>query len=176
VLVNQLSEQLRARPEELPERISGVVSRLREAERELNRLRSVQLLESAATIAAGAENVGGVAFVTHRVPAGTDPDSMRKLALDVRSRIPALRPAVVMITGVPADRPVVVIAVNDAGRGAGLSAGTLVGGAAKALGGGGGGKADIAQGGGAPNAGAGEVNASFDAVRRALRDSGRSGG
>src|SRR5262249_38876045 len=31
VLVNQLSEQLKARPEELPERISGVVSRLRDA-------------------------------------------------------------------------------------------------------------------------------------------------
>ncbi len=176
VLVNQLSEQLKARPEELPERISGVVTRLRDAERELNRLRSAQLLESSGEIAAAAENVGGVAFVAHRVPEGTDADGMRKLALDVRSRIPVMRPAVVMITGVPADRPVVVIAVNEAGRGRGLSAGTLVGGAARVLGGGGGGKPDIAQGGGAPNAGAGEVNAAFEAVRRALRDSGRSGG
>ena len=55
-----------------------------------------------------------------------------------------------MIVGVPADRPVVVIAVNEAGRGVGLSAGHLVGGAARALGGGGGGEPDIAQGGGAP--------------------------
>ena len=38
VLVSQLSEQLKARPEELPERISGVVTRLRDAERELERL------------------------------------------------------------------------------------------------------------------------------------------
>jgi alanyl-tRNA synthetase len=176
VLVSQLSDQLKARPEELPERISGVVARLRDAERELNRLRSAQLLESSGQIAAAAETIGGIAFVAHRVPEGTDADSMRKLALDVRSRIPVMRPAVVMITGVPADRPVVVIAVNEAGRGRGLSAGTLVGGAARALGGGGGGKPDIAQGGGAPNAGAGEVNAAFDAVRNALRDSGRSGG
>ena len=57
-----------------------------------------------------------------------------------------LRPAVVALIGAPADRPVVVIAVNEAGRGFGLSAGTLVSGAAKALGGGGGGKPDIAQG------------------------------
>jgi alanyl-tRNA synthetase len=77
----------------------------------------------------------------------------------------------VVIVGVPADRPVVVIAVNDAGRGAGLAAGKLVGVAAKALGGGGGGKPDIAQGGGSPNTGANEVNAAFDAVRSALRDS-----
>jgi alanyl-tRNA synthetase len=56
-----------------------------------------------------------------------------------------------MVTGVPADRPVVVIAVNEAARGYGLVAGQLVSAAAKALGGGGGGKPDIAQGGGAAN-------------------------
>ncbi|MFZ0753989.1 MAG: alanine--tRNA ligase, partial [Trebonia sp.] len=122
VLVNQLTEQLKARPEELPERISGVVSRLREAERELNRLRSAALLESAGDIAAAAEDIGGVAFVAHQVPDGTDADALRRLALDVRGRVPAQRPAVVMITGVPADRPVVVIAVNEAGRAAGLAA------------------------------------------------------
>ena len=175
VLVSQLSEQLKARPEELPERISGVVSRLREAERELTKLRSAALLESAGEIAAAAEDIGGVAFVAHQVPDGTDADAMRRLALDVRGRIAAARPAVVMITGVPADRPVVVIAVNDAGRSAGLAAGALVGGAARALGGGGGGKPDIAQGGGAPSTGdaaAASISAAFEAVRGALRDSG----
>jgi len=175
VLVSQLSEQLKARPEELPERISGVVSRLREAERELNKLRSAALLESAGEIAAAAEDIGGVAFVAHQVPDGTDADAVRRLALDVRGRIAAQRPAVVMITGVPADRPVVVIAVNEAGRSAGLAAGALVGGAARALGGGGGGKPDIAQGGGAPSTGeaaAASISAAFEVVRVALRDSG----
>jgi alanyl-tRNA synthetase len=153
-----------------------VVTRLREAERELARLRSAQLLESSGQLAAAAENIGGVALVAHQVPDGTDGDAMRKLALDVRGRIPAPQPAVVMVAGVPADRPVVVIAVNEAGRALGLAAGTLVGTAAKALGGGGGGKPDIAQGGGAPSAGPGAVNAAFEAVRSALRDSGRTGG
>jgi alanyl-tRNA synthetase len=175
VLVSQLSEQLKARPEELPERISGVVTRLRDAERELNRLRSAQLLGSSAEIAAAAENIGGIAFAAHQVPDGTEADSVRKLALDVRSRIPASRPGVVMIIGVPADRPVVVIAVNEAAHGIGLAAGTLVGAAARALGGGGGGKPDIAQGGGAPNAGSAEVSAAFEAVRDTLRDSERTG-
>jgi alanyl-tRNA synthetase len=175
VLVNQLSEQLKARPEELPERISGVVTRLRDAERELAKLRSASLLEASGSLAAAAENIGGVAFVAHRVPDGTDADGIRKLALDVRGRIPAAQPAVVAIAGVPADRPVVVVAVNEAGRGTGLSAGALVGAAAKVLGGGGGGKPDVAQGGGSPNAGANELNAAFDTVRRALRDTGRAG-
>jgi alanyl-tRNA synthetase len=176
VLVNQLSEQFKARPEELPERISNVVTRLREAERELGRLKSAQLLEGSGQIAAAAENIDGIAFVAHRVPDGTDGDSMRKLALDVRARIPATQPAVVAVTGTPADRPIVVIAVNEAGRGAGLSAGTLVSGAAKALGGGGGGKPDIAQGGGAPGTGPAASNAAFDSIRSSLRDTVRTAG
>jgi alanyl-tRNA synthetase len=176
VLVNQLSDQLKARPEELPERISNVVARLRDAERELTRLKSAQLLEASGQIAAAAENIGGIAFVAHRVPDGTDADSMRRLALDIRAKVPAPQPAVVALAGRPADRPVVVIAVNEAGRGSGLSAGTLVGGAARALGGGGGGKPDIAQGGGAPSAGPAEVNAAFDTIRGALRDKVETGG
>jgi alanyl-tRNA synthetase len=86
--------------------------------------------------------------------------------------VPRGQPAVVAVIGVPADKPVVVIAVNEAGRGFGLSAGSLVGTAARALGGTGGGKPDVAQGGGAPIAASnpGVIDEAFDAVRRALRD------
>ena len=171
VLVNQLSEQLKAPREQLPERISGVLTRLRDAERELQRLRAARLLESAAQIAASAADINGIALVAHRVPDGTDADDLRKLALDVRGRLPRSRPAVVMMVSVPADRPVVVIAVNETGQDAGLSAGHLVGIAARALGGGGGGRPDVAQGGGvalAPDSNV--VDEAFDAVRAALRD------
>ena len=171
VLVNQLSEQLKAPREQLPERISGVLTRLRDAERELQRLRAARLLESAEQIAASAEDISGTALVAHRVPDGTNPDDIRKLALDVRGRLPRSQSGVVMIVGVPADRPVVVIAVNEAGRGVGLSAGDLVGSAARALGGGGGGRPDVAQGGGVPmGPDSSAVDEAFGAVRAALRD------
>ena len=172
ILVSQISEQLKTRREELPERISGLVTRLREAERELQRVRSAQLLEVAGDLAARPEEVGGVAFVAHRTPDGSDADNIRKLALDIRGRMPTDRPAVVMVVGVPTDRPVVVVAVNDAARDRKLAAGALVGLAARALGGGGGGKPDVAQGGGAPLGpdGAGRIDAAFASVRDALRD------
>lgn len=164
VLVAQLAEQMKARKEELPERISGVVTRLRDAEKELEKLRSQQVLAIAGSLADGAQDVNGIAFVGHRAPDGTGADDLRKLAVDVRGRLTA-RPAVVMVTGVPKDRPVVVVAVTGGARERGLKAGALVGLAAKALGGGGGGKDDLAQGGGANPAAVGDALA---AVERAV--------
>ncbi|TDD71445.1 alanine--tRNA ligase [Actinomadura rubrisoli] len=164
VLVAQLSEQMKTRKEELPERVSGIVSRLRDAERELDRLRSQQVLAIAGSLAEGAKDIGGTAFVGHRAPDGTGADDLRKLAVDIRGRL-AARPAVVMVAGVPKDRPVVVVAVTDGARDRGLKAGALVGLAAKALGGGGGGKDDLAQGGGADPA---AVPGALAAVERAV--------
>ena len=59
----QLAEQFKARPEELPERIGGVVDRLRQAERELEKLRADAVLSSAGALADGAEDIGGIALV-----------------------------------------------------------------------------------------------------------------
>jgi alanyl-tRNA synthetase len=172
VLVSQLTEQLKTRREELPDRIAALVSRLREAERDLDRLRSAQILGAAAELASSAEDAGPAALVAHQLPDGTTADDIRKLALDVRGRLPQQRPAVVVIAGVPADRPAVVVAVNDAARNRGLAAGALVRSAAQALGGGGGGRDDMAQGGGAPQGDrAGQAIAeAFDAVRAVVRD------
>jgi alanyl-tRNA synthetase len=164
VLVAQLAEQLKTRREDLPERVSGLVTRLREAEKELERIRSRQVLEIAGELAGGAQDVGGVAFVSHRAPGGVGADDLRRLAVDVRGRLTG-RPSVVVVAGVPKDRPVVVVAVSDEGRARGLRAGALVGVAAKALGGGGGGKDDLAQGGGANPEAIGEALA---AVRRSV--------
>src|SRR6516164_5780352 len=108
VLVSQLSEQLKAPREELQDRVAALRARLRNAQRELGRLRSAQLLGEAAELTRGAEDIGGAAFVAHRVPDGTTADGIRKLTLDIRGRLPADRPAVVMVAGVPADRPTVV--------------------------------------------------------------------
>jgi alanyl-tRNA synthetase len=172
VLVSQLSEQLKARREELPERVAALVTRVRDAERELDRLRSAQLLGAAEELTRGAEDIGGAAFVGHRVPDGTPAEGIRKLALDVRGRVPAGRPAVVTVIGVPADRPTVVVAVNERARELGMTAGAAVRAAAGRLGGGGGGRDDVAQGGGAPlgDRAATAIDDAFDAVRAVVRD------
>ncbi|QWC86700.1 alanine--tRNA ligase [Nocardioidaceae bacterium] len=162
VLVAQLSEALKVRPEQLPERVEDLVERLRAAEKEIEKVRIGQLLSSAGDMAAQATDVAGVAVVAHRAD-GAAPGDVRTLALDVRGRIPASRPAVVAIVGVTDDKPAVVVAVNDAARAGGLSAGDLVRTVATTLGGRGGGKPDVAQGGGGD---ATQVEAALEAVRR----------
>ena len=151
ILVAQLADALKARPDELPDRVGSLVTRLRDAERELDRLRAGQLLQAAPGLVQTAEDLHGVSLVTHHAPDGTGADDVRKLVTDVRGRFPVDRPAVVAVaasSGGPDARPVVVIGVNDAARACGVKAGELVRHAARTLGGGGGGKDDLAQGGG----------------------------
>jgi alanyl-tRNA synthetase len=148
VLVSQLTEALKVRPDELPDRVAGLVERLRTAERDLDRIRAAQVLQAGSQVAAAAVPVNGSLVATHQAPDGTSADDLRRLAVDVRTRLPQDRPGVVVLAAVTGQRPTAVATVNDAARAAGLSARVLVQQVASALGGGGGGKDDIAQGGG----------------------------
>ncbi len=147
VLVAQLSEALKARPEELPERVHDLVERLRVAEKEIERVRVAQLLAVGADVAAAASDVAGVAVVAHRVD-GAGGGDLRSLALDVRGRLPAGRPGAVVVLGAADGKVSVVAAVNDEGRARGVSADELVRAIGPLVGGKGGGKDDVAQGGG----------------------------
>jgi alanyl-tRNA synthetase len=164
VLVAQLSEALKVRPEQLPERVDDLLDRLRTAEKEIEKVRLQQLLSGAGELASRAEDVAGVAFVG-QVVEGAGGGDARTLALDVRGRLSGERPGAVVIIGVQDGKPSVVAAVNDSGRGAGISANALVRAAAGVLGGKGGGKDDVAQGGGSDASRALEA---LEAVRRDL--------
>jgi alanyl-tRNA synthetase len=146
-LVAQLGEALKAPAEELPGRVDDLLQRLRTAEREIERIRSASLTARAGELAAAARDVYGVSFVGHVVD-GADGAAVRKLALDVRGRLPSDRPAVVAVVGSVDGKPSVVIALNDLAQEWRLKAGELVRVAAGVLGGNGGGRDDVAQGGG----------------------------
>jgi alanyl-tRNA synthetase len=147
VLVAQLSEALKVRPEQLPERVHDIVERLRAAEKEIEKVRVSQLLAAGGTLAAEAEDVAGVKVVAHRAD-GAGGGDVRSLALDVRGRLPAGQPGAVVIIGSGDGKVAAVAAVNDEGRARGLSANALIRAVGPLLGGKGGGKDDVAQGGG----------------------------
>jgi len=164
VLVSQLAEQFKAKPEELPERIGGVVERLRVAERELEKVRADAVLSSAGALADSAEDVAGTALVAVAAPDGIGGNDLRALASDVRGRLGA-RPGVVALFSADGDKLSFVVATTSAARDAGLAAGKLVPSFAAAVGGRGGGKPDLAQGGGTDPSG---IPAAIDALRRQL--------
>jgi alanyl-tRNA synthetase len=147
VLVAQLTEALKVRPEELPARVNDIVQRLRRAEKEIERVRVVSLLARAGELASSPREVHGVRYVG-QVVEGAGAADVRRLVLDIRSRMGNDAPGVVAVVGSSDGKPNIVVAVNDTARAQGLDAGALVRTAAAALGGSGGGKDDVAQGGG----------------------------
>ncbi len=167
VLVAQLAEQLKARPEELPDRIQGIVERLRTAERDLEKHRADAVLASAGALAQGAEDLDGTALVAVTAPAGVEGNDLRSLASDVRGRL-GDRPGVVALFSADAEAGKVsfVVATTAAARDNGLAAGKLIPSFAPAVGGRGGGKPDLAQGGGTDPSG---IDAAVVALRAAVR-------
>ena len=83
-LVGQLTEVLKVRREELPERVAAIVSRLRDAEKEIDAIRTQQVLADAAGLVDQAQDVFGVRVVTRNAGEGVGADDLRTLVLDVR--------------------------------------------------------------------------------------------
>ncbi|MDG4824442.1 alanine--tRNA ligase [Asanoa sp. WMMD1127] len=159
LLVARLAELYRVPGEQVAERVAQTISQLRDAEKELEKLRGQLVLGGAAALAAGAVDIRGVAFVGTEAPEGAAGNDVRTLAQEIRGKIDAARPAVVAVAGRSGGKASLVVATNAAAKGRGLSAADLVKGA---LSGRGGGNADLAQGGGVPAAEAANLLAAVE--------------
>ena len=165
-LVTELTEMLKVPSGLLADRIATTLTKLKTAEKELERLRKEQLTAAAAQLVGTAKDAAGVKVIAHDAGQVSGADDLRGLALDLRTRLGS-EPAAVAVAGVSNDRPVILIATNEAARAAGVKAGALVRLAAGILGGGGGGKDDVAQGGGTDAAKVGAALAAVvDAITR----------
>ncbi|STD06425.1 Alanine--tRNA ligase [Dermatophilus congolensis] len=165
LLLSQISDLVKAKGENIPDRIAALMAKLKSTEKELTAMRAAQLRAANANLANDAIDISGVAVLTHDLGADAGADDVRSLVLDIRGRLGEDKPAVVALTGVAKERPLIVIATNEAARKEGIKAGALVKTAATILGGGGGGKPDIAQGGGTDTT---KIADALEAVRHAI--------
>jgi alanyl-tRNA synthetase len=147
VLVAQLSEALKARPEELPERVHDMLERLRTAEKALEQTRVAQLLSQGAQLAEDAADVDGIRVISLRVD-GADAGDIRTMALNLRGRLSQEQPGAAVLVGVKDGKVAVVAATNDRARDRGVKANDVLAAVMPLVGGRGGGKDDVAQGGG----------------------------
>jgi alanyl-tRNA synthetase len=146
VLLNSLTEIIKgARTEELPERISDLLIKMKEVEKELASFRSTAALAQVGELTKKSQTVNGFSFISAVMPDGLQPDDLRKISIDLRGR---LKNSIVALISSNESKPVLVVAVSDEARAAGIKAGALVKIGSQILGGGGGGKDDFAQGGG----------------------------
>jgi len=163
VLLNSLTELIKgSRTEELPERISDLLTKMKEIEKELAAVRSAAAMSDLSSLAAKAKVVNGTSLIALKIADGVVVDDLRKIALDLRNRS---ADSVVVLISVADGKPVLVCAVSDAARDKGIKAGALVKIGSTVLGGGGGGKDDFAQGGGTS---ASEVTNALIAIEKAL--------
>jgi alanyl-tRNA synthetase len=166
LLLAQLSDLVKARPEELPERIEAALTRLKDAEREIAKQRSAAMLANLDGVLGAGQEVGAVRVWTFAAPEGTDAGGLRELVTRGRDKAGREVAAVVVGAAVDGDKVSLVAATNEAGRAAGVSANRVLQAGLSALGGRGGGKDDMAQGGGS---GADQVDAAFAAATEAAR-------
>jgi alanyl-tRNA synthetase len=162
LLVSRLAELFRVPGDQVAERVEQTVTALRDAEKELEKLRAQMVLGGAGALAGQARDLGGVAYVGTEAPEGAATNDVRTLAQEIRGKIDPARPAVVAVAARANGKASLIVSVNAAAKGRGLSAADLVKGA---LSGRGGGNADLAQGGGVP---ADQVPALLSAVEKAV--------
>ena len=163
-IVQSLSDMLKVPGPDVIDRVSGLLAKIKEAERTIAKLNQQQVLAAAGTAVQAAERIGEIVFSGTELGAVSSGDDVRSFVQDVRNRLGS-EAAVVAAIGSAAGKPSVVVGLNDAAREAGYKAGDLVKTACRILGGGGGGRPDLAQGGGTDMSKAPEALA---ALRREL--------
>jgi len=146
ILLNSLTSLIKgARVEELPERISDLLTKIKDIEKEIAAFRSAGAFAQVNEIATTAIDINGVSTIAALLGDGILGDDLRKIALELRAKSAV---SVVALISVNDSKPVLVVATSDGARALGVKAGALVKIGSTILGGGGGGKDDFAQGGG----------------------------
>ncbi|MDX1632028.1 MAG: alanine--tRNA ligase, partial [Thermoanaerobaculia bacterium] len=142
-LLETIGERLGTETERVPEEIEGLQERVREAEKELARLRREMVKGSTEESEAAPVEVDGIRVLAREVPAAPAQE-LREMADMLRQRLGS---GVVVVGSREEEKVSLVAAVSDDVTDR-VHAGDLVRTLASRLGGGGGGRADFAQAGG----------------------------
>ncbi|NEP11472.1 MAG: alanine--tRNA ligase [Symploca sp. SIO2C1] len=145
-VVKELSDRFKAKPEELPERITSLQNELKASQKQLDALKQELALAKSDQLLAQAESVSEFKVLVAMME-NADPDALKTAAERLQQK---LGESAVVLGSVPAEGKVSLVAafspkVNKQKK---LQAGKFIGGIAKICGGGGGGRPNLAQAGG----------------------------
>ncbi|QNE89642.1 alanine--tRNA ligase [Corynebacterium incognita] len=164
-LLEGVARDMKAKPEELPDRIAALAEKLKNAEKELENFRKAQLVAKAADMVASAHDVNGFKVITMRLPEGTAAGDLRTVAADLRGRV-ADQDALIVLAAENDGKVPFIVAATKSAVDRGIKAGDVVKLFGEYVDGRGGGKPDMAQGQGATPEGA---ERGFEAVKELLQ-------
>jgi alanyl-tRNA synthetase len=166
LIVSQLADTVKARPDELAERIDTILSRLKEAEKEIAVMKSASLVANLDGLIGLGETFGDARIWTFEAPDGTDSQGLRELINKSVEMVRREIPSVIVGSAVADGKVSIMVGTNAKAREVGLKASEVLKAALPVVGGRGGGKDDIAQGGGTDPSG---LAAAFAAARESVR-------
>jgi alanyl-tRNA synthetase len=144
-VVRDLAERFKAKPEELPDRITTLQNDLKAAQKELDALRSELAVTKSDQLLDKAESVGDLKVLVEEMP-GVSADALKTAAERLQQKLGA---GAVVLGSIPEEGKIsLVAAFSPEIIEKKLQAGKFIGGIAKLCGGGGGGRPNLAQAGG----------------------------
>ena len=163
LLLNSLTEIIKgARSEELPERISELVEKMKGMEKELAGVRVNSAIAASADLIKNAKKIGNANLISAALPTGLAADELRSVALALKGQ---LENAVIVLSSVVESKVILICSVSSELNKLGVKAGELVKIGSAILGGGGGGKDDFAQGGGVDSA---KISEAFQEIEKTI--------
>ena len=167
VLVQRLSDLVKAPREEVLERIEKTIASLKDAERELARFKTADLLSGVDALLGEGTQINGVQLWTFQAPEGTGGKELREIAQHAKSRAGKDVAGVYVGSALTDGALSLIVACTPAAVAASVRAGNVMSILTDRLGGRGGGKDDMAQGGGGDPT---QIEAAISDVHAMLRE------
>lgn len=144
-VVRELGDRFKAKPEELPQRVSNLQAELKTAQKQLETLKQEMAILQSDQLLQQAESIDGLSILVAQM-GDTDAESLKAAATRLLQK---LGQGAVVLASIPEpDKINFVAALSPELNQKGIQAGKLVGEIAKLCGGGGGGRPNLAQAGG----------------------------
>ena len=165
-LVGQLAELTKVRPDELPDRISKMLDRLKQAEKEIAKARTNALTNNIDELIGAPVKVANTNLYRFTAPTGTTAGDLRDLVTSAKSGI-KLNNYVLIGATIDDGKVAFVITTDSQARDSGVSAAEVLKVMLPAVDGRGGGSAEMSQGGGSNVAG---LDASLSAAAAGIEN------
>ncbi len=145
-VVKDLSERFKVKPEEITDRITTLQTELRNAQKEIEKIKGQMAIAKSDSLLETAESVGEYKYLVAKME-GVDAESLKTAAERLQQKI-GNNAAVVLGSAIDDGKVSLVAAFGADINKKGVQAGKFIGAVAKMCGGGGGGRPNLAQAGG----------------------------